>query len=85
MRTSVGILGGIIVLFVGFMALAESAGQTQSTAYGAGDSASSAWNMTNQVFAGAGEAAAPAIVWAGVAAFILVALGFLYTATGGAR
>jgi hypothetical protein len=85
MRTSVATLGGITFLFVGFMALAESAGQTQSTAYGAGSGASSAWNMTNQVFAGTGEAAAPAIVWAGVAAFILVALGFLYTATGGAR
>jgi hypothetical protein len=85
MRTSVGILGGITVLFVGFMALAESAGQTQSTAYGAGDSASSAWNMTNQIFAGAGEAAAPAIVWMGVGAFILVALGLLLAGAGGAR
>jgi hypothetical protein len=86
MRATVGILGGISVLFVGFYGLQEQASQTQDAAVTNGTNASaSAYNTTSAVFDGLGQAAGPGIVWMGVAAVILVALGFLVVAGNSGR
>jgi hypothetical protein len=74
------------VLFVGFTALAEQAGQTEDAAVTNGTNASaSAFNSTTEVFGGLGQAAGPGIVWMGIAAIILVALGFLVVAGSSGR
>ena len=86
MRATVGILGGISVLFVGFMGLAEQAGQTEDAAVTNGtNSSAEAFNATTEVFGGLGQAAGPGIVWMGIAAVILIALGFLVVAGNSGR
>jgi len=81
MRASIGLLGGITVLFVGFYGLSEQAQQTQDAAVTNGtNSTASAFNSTSTVFDGIGQAFGPGIVWMGVAALILIALGFLLAA-----
>lgn len=87
MRTVVSILGGISILFVGFFALAEAASQSKEAAVTNGTNASeAAWNMSTDVFGGLGQAAGPGIVWMGIAAIILVFLGFLvYAGQSGGR
>jgi hypothetical protein len=86
MRATVGILGGISVLFVGFYGLQEQASQTQDAAVTNGTNASaSAYNTTTEVFGGLGQAAGPGVVWMGIAAVILIALGFLVVAGNSGR
>lgn len=86
MRASVGILGGITMLFVGFYGLSEASSQTRDVAVTNGTNASaSAFNTTNEVIGGLGQVASPAVVWMGVAAFILVVLGFLVAAGNSGR
>lgn len=86
MRVSVAILGGISILFVGFMAIAESASQSEDAAVTNGTNASeAAWNMADGVFGGLGQAAGPGIVWMGIAAIIIVCLGFLVYAGSSGR
>jgi len=86
MRSTVSILGGITVLFVGFYGLSEAASQSREHAVINGTNASaSAYNSTTEVFGGIGQAASGGIVWMGIAAIILVALGFLVAAGNSGR
>lgn len=87
MRTSVATLGGIVVLFVGFFAIAEAADNSKDVAYNGSNGSAAAYNMSEGVFHGIGTAAGPGVVWMGVAAFILVVCGFLVIASrnGGGR
>lgn len=87
MRVSVALLGGITILFVGFYALNEGASQAHDPAVTNGTNESAAvYNTSVGIFDALGQAAGPGIIWAGVAAFILVALGFLVLANpGGGR
>lgn len=86
MRASIGILGGISILFIGFYGLSEQASQTKDVAVTNGtNSTASAFNSTTEVFGGLGQAFAPGLVWMGVAALILVALGFLLAAGNSGR
>lgn len=78
MRASVGLLGGIVVLFVGIIGIGRSANLAYEPAVANGTAGSaSAYNMSRGVFEGLGQAAAPSIVWGGVAAFVVLALAFL--------
>lgn len=86
MRTSVAALGGIVVLFVGFFGLQEAASQSKDAAVTNGtNSTSAAWNTSTEVFGGIGQAMGPGVVWMGIAAVILVALGFLVVAGNSGR
>lgn len=86
MRSSVGVLGGITVLFVGVYGLSEAASQTRDPAVTNGtNSTASAWNSTTAVLDGVGQAFSPALVWMGVAAIVLIALGFLIAAGNSGR
>lgn len=85
MRTSVGVLGGIVILFVGFHGLNRAASGVESTASATGNETQAAFNTSQEVFGGIGQAAGPAIVWMGIAAFILVALGYLVVAGNSGR
>lgn len=80
MRTTVASLGSITVLLVGVYAISESAQQSKDTALNASNSSSTAWNVSNDVFNGVLQGGGEGIVWFGVAAVIIVALGFLVTA-----
>jgi hypothetical protein len=86
MRSIIGILGGIVTLFVGYLGLSEAAQQSQDAAVTNGTNASaSAYNATNAVVDGIGQAASPAVVWMGIGAIILVALAVLVTAGSSGR
>ena len=85
-RASMALLGGVVVLFLGWQALGIAAEGARETAVVNGTNESAAvWNMSTGIFEGVGAAASPAIVWGGVAAFILLALGLLIAVQGGGR
>jgi nucleoside recognition membrane protein YjiH len=86
MRASIALLGGIVMLFVGWQALGTAATNSESAAQAGSNQSAAAWNMSEAIYSGLGEAAGPSIVWMGVAAFILVACGVLVAAArGGGR
>lgn len=78
MRTSVAILGGISVLVVGFFGLAEASRSAGNQPLNGSEA--DALNATDGVFTGLGQAFAPGIVWLGIAAIVLVFLGYLVAA-----
>lgn len=84
-RSTLGILGGITMLFIGVIAVSQAAQQSESTAMNSTNGGAAAWNATTGVVEGLGQAAGPAVVYGGVAAVILIACGLLYAATAGAR
>jgi hypothetical protein len=86
MRTVLGVLGSITLLVVGVFALSEQAQQVKDAAVTNGTNATeSAYNTTSTVFEGVTQAAGPGVVWMGVAAVVLVALGFLVYAGSSGR
>jgi len=86
MRSSVAILLSIVVLFVGVTAISGAAQDAQGPAVENGTNESAeAYNLTTDVFGGIVEASAPAVVWFGVAAFVVIALGFLVFAGNSGR
>jgi len=86
MRTTVSILAGISILVVGFFGLQAQATNVKDAAVANGTNASAeAYNMTSGIFEGIGQAASPGIVWFGIAAIVLVGLGFLVVAGNSGR
>lgn len=85
MRTSLASLLGIVLFFVGLIAVSESAQQSKDNVQD-GTAGSDAYNMSVGVFEGVSKGGGEAIVWFGVAAVICVALGYLVVAgQGGGR
>lgn len=84
-RASVAILGGITMLFVGFIAVSNAAQSAQPNAMNGSQNAQDAYNATEGVFNGLGQAMGPGVVWMGVAAFVMIALGYLYLASQSGR
>jgi len=84
LRATVGILGAITMAFVGFIALSRAADESRAEAMNS-TAGGDAYNATTGVLDGVGQALAPGLVWMGVAAVVLIALGLLYTSTRGAR
>lgn len=79
MRVTVAVGLGVLMMFIGVSALSQSAQQAEPTAMnssGGGD----AYNLSTEVFDGIGQAAGPGVVFMGVAAIVLVALGVLVAA-----
>lgn len=87
MRVSVAILGGVTILLVGWYGISQAASQAYDTAVLNGSNESQvAYNVSEGVFEGLGQAAGPGIVWVGAAAFVVVALGLLVlVGRGGGR
>jgi hypothetical protein len=87
MRMSIGLLGGVVVLFIGIVGIGRSADLAYEPAVVNGsNSSAAAYNMSQGVFEGVGAVASPAIVWAGVAAFVVLSLGLLVAVgSGGGR
>jgi len=78
MRSLMAVLGGIVFLVIGVFGISTIASNTKDAAVNNGtNSTSNAWNATTGVFEGITQTAGPALVWAGIAAVVLVALGFL--------
>ena len=78
MRTVIGTLGGISVLFVGIFAISQAAQQAKGPAVENGTNATgSAYNTSTEVFGAIGQTAGPGVALMGIAAVILVFLGFL--------
>jgi len=81
MRTSVAVLLSIVILFGGITAVSNSAQESQDVAVTNGtNNTAAAYNMTEDVYTGVGQAMGPGVVWMGIAAIILVALGYLVVA-----
>lgn len=79
MRTTVATLLSISVLFVGVIAISESAQQTKPTLNSS--AANTSYNVSVDVLTGLGQAGI-GIVWFGIAAVVLVSLGLLVVAGG---
>jgi len=75
-RTSVASLLSIPILLIGFYAMSEGAQQSKGTAMNSSNASSSAYNTSVEVFGGMGQAS-QGIVWFGVAAVVIAALGLL--------
>lgn len=85
MRATTAILGSIVMLFLGFFGLSYAAENVQTQALNGTNQSAAAYNTTTAITDGLGQAFAPAVVWMGVAAIILIALGYLVFATSGSR
>jgi len=84
-RTSVAALMSITVLFVGVFAVSESSQQNvNETVINNTSGAPGASSMADSVFDGL-FTAGTGVVWFGVAAVVVVALGFLVFAGAGGR
>lgn len=79
MRVSVAMGMAISVLFVGVIAISEAAQQSEQRAMNASNSSARAYNVSVDVFGGVGQTG-EGIVWFGIAAIVLVALGILVVA-----
>jgi len=84
-RTSVAGLLAIPLLFIGVTAISESAQQTEQTAVNASAESHDAYNMSTTVFNDVAQGGGEAIVWFGIAAVIIVAVGFLVAGGTGGR
>jgi len=73
------------MLFIGFFALSNAASEVETTALNSSNASANAYNATTGIVDGLGQVAGPAIVWMGVAAVVLVALGFLVVASNSGR
>lgn len=86
MRASVAVFMAISILFVGVFAISESAQDAQGPAVANGtDATASAYNTSEGVFEGVAQVSSDAVVWVGIAAVIVVALGLLYMASQSGR
>jgi len=87
MRTSVGLLGGVIMLFVGIRGLSLAGQRSKDHAYSSSNASAEAWNTTDAIFSGVGEGAFGGWALAALAAFFLVAVALTLTAarSGGGR
>lgn len=85
MRTIGAILIGTVMFFVGLFSLSYQSQSVESTVTNSTNpNAGPAYNMTNDIFDGVAQAGGQSLVWFGVAAIILVSLGFLvYSFSGG--
>lgn len=79
-RTSVAVLGGAAILFIGLQAIGQSAKSHQDVAMNTSNETQAAYNVSKGVFEGVGLVSGEAAAWVGAAAFVMVVLGFLYYA-----
>jgi len=81
MRVTVGVLLAIVILFGGFTALSMQADQVQDTAVTNGTNQSAeAYNLTSQLYNGVGQGLSEGLVYMGIGAILVVALGYLVVA-----
>lgn len=86
MRASVAVFLAVSILFVGVFAISESAQQAHDPAVVNGtDATASAYNTSEAVFEGVAQVSSDAVVWVGIAAVIVIALGLLYVASQSGR
>lgn len=86
MRTSVAALGSIVLLFAGLFAVSQQAEIVRPTAMNSpANGSSAAYNTTQGVLEGITNAGGSGVVFAAVAAVILVSVGLLVLVYGGAR
>jgi hypothetical protein len=80
MRTSVAVVMAVSVLFVGFVAVSQSAENVESTAVNGSNATHDAYNLSTGVFDNVGTYGSRALVYGGVGAIVVVSLGYLVMA-----
>lgn len=84
-RSSLGVFGAIAVFFVGLFAVAVTAQNSQQTALNStANQSSEVFNASREVFELAGVGG-QSLAWAGIAAFVLIAIGLWITVYRGGR
>jgi len=73
------------MLFVGWFALSNAASGVESTALNSSNASATAYNATAGITSGLGQAFGPAIVWMGIAAIVLISLGYLVAVSSNGR
>lgn len=79
MRTTVGVMLGVVIMGIGLPALSFAAQDAEEPAQNT-TNGGDAYNLSTDVFGGIGDAAGPGIVFMGVAAIVIVSLGILVVA-----
>jgi hypothetical protein len=74
-----------MMLVVGLIAVSNAAESSESNAMNSSQNAQDAYNATEGVFDGIGQAMGPGIAMMGIAAFVLISLAFLYAAMKSGR
>lgn len=85
MRLTVAVMAATSAFFVGVVALGEAASQTEASGALNSTSANASYNMSVDVFSGLATGGGEAIVWFGVAAIVMAALGLLVWAGSSGR
>ena len=86
MRALAGVAIVIVIVFIGLIAISTAAQQSKDAAVINGTNASAdAWNATTDVTEGIGESAGTLLVYGGIGAALIVALGFAVKAAGSGR
>jgi len=84
MRTYLAVVLAIVILFVGLPAVQQSADTSEDAAIANGtDASAEAHNMTTELYDNYGLAAGQMLVYGGIGATVLVAIGVLYKSGGG--
>lgn len=79
-RATLAVLLSIVLFFIGLIAVSNAAQSSKDTAMNSSQASADAWNATTGVWDGLGQTAGPAVAIAGIAAVVLISLGFLVTA-----
>jgi len=74
-----------MMLVVGVIAISNAAQSSESNAMNSSQNAQDAYNATEGVFNGLGQAMGPGVAMMGVAAFVLIALAYLYVSMQSGR
>lgn len=80
MRTTVAVLLAIPILVVGVTAIGTQASQSETPAYDAGGDNATAYNLSSELFGEFTTTAGPGVVFMGIGALIVGALGVLVAA-----
>jgi len=84
-RSTVAIVLGIVMLFVGYHALGLQSQNVKPDMANSTNFTTDAYNTTNAVFEGTAQAITPAMTWFGMAAIVLLAGAYLVFMGSGGR
>lgn len=85
-RSSIGILGGVAVFFVGLVAIGTQADIVRPQALNStANGSSSSFNATTGIFEGIGGVAGTVVPVVGMVVFLLLCIGLLVVVYGNAR
>jgi len=87
-RAILAITLAVAILFGGFVALSyqsQAVADSPALTNNSTNATQEAYNLTNQVYEGAGQVLSPGLIWMGIGVIALLGVGFLVYVAGGGR